>query len=307
MRNKSRVLISVLNYNNFESTKYCIYSILKSDYKNFEILIIDNKSLDDSFTHLKKEFKEINCIQSSLNRGYAAGHKMAVNYAVEHNFEFIWILNNDLTVRKNTLKELINASNRNGLGLYGSITLKSENPDIVNFGGGMTDNIKKPLNYNDFEDFTLEKYNKTVGERKVQSVEGSSMLIPLQVIKKHGFMREDFFMYGEETDYCYKLNKLEIKSFIVPKSVIIHKGEGSFINNPIVRYYRRRNILYFEKRHYKISKIINIQLKTGLLSLLKYSIKISFSKPIKNDIYYINLANIHALFNIKGKLKTKYN
>ena len=81
----------------------------------------------------------------------------------------------------------------------------------------------------------------------------------------------------------------------------------SSINNPIVRYYRRRNILYFEKRHYKISKIINIQLKTGLLSLLKYSIKISFSKPIKNDIYYINLANIHALFNIKGKLKTKYN
>ena len=76
MRNKSRVLISVLNYNNFESTKYCIYSILKSDYKNFEILIIDNKSLDDSFTHLKKEFKEINCIQYFSNRFETINHQI---------------------------------------------------------------------------------------------------------------------------------------------------------------------------------------------------------------------------------------
>ena len=156
-----KILISVLNYN-FACTSKCIYSILKSNYKNFEILIIDNKSLDNSFSELKKEFKEINCIKSPFNGGYAAGHKIAVNYAIEKRFDFIWILNNDLTVRKDTLEELINAYKRNGIALYGSISLKSVNPDIINFGGGLTENINEPLSYNDFENFSLEKYNNSV-------------------------------------------------------------------------------------------------------------------------------------------------
>lgn len=300
---KPIVLISVLNYNNFESTKNCIYSILKSNYKNFEILIIDNKSLDDSFTQLKKEFKEINCIQSSLNGGYAAGHKMSVNYALKNNFDFIWILNNDLTVRKDALKEMLNAYKRYGLGLYGSITLKSENPDIVNFGGGLTYDIRQPLSYNDFEDFTLEKYNSTVGERKVQCIEGSSFLIPIEIIKKYGFMEEDFFMYGEETDYCYKLNKKGINSFLITSSIVIHSGEESFFNSPIVRYYTRRNGLYFEKTHYNISIISNIQKRSGIFNVIKFFVKFLFNQSKKDSLYYINLANIHALFNVKGKLK----
>lgn len=300
---KEKILVSVLNYNNFKSTKSCIYSILKSNFKNLEILIVDNKSTDNSFIHLKEEFMEIKCIQSSFNGGYAAGHRMSVNYAIKNNFEFIWILNNDLTVRKNTLQELINAYNKMGIGLYGSITLKSENPDIVNFGGGTSDDIKSPLRYNDFEGFTLEKYNSTVGERKVQCIEGSSFLIPLEIIKKYGFMKEDFFMYGEETDYCYRLKKKGINSFLITSSIVIHCGEGSFFNSPIVRYYTRRNGLYFEKTHYNISIISNIQKRSGIFKIIKFFVKFFLNKSKKDSLYYINLANIHALFNVKGKLK----
>ena len=297
-------LISVLNYNNYESTKKCIYSILKSNYKNFEILIIDNKSLDDSFTQLKKEFKEIKCIQNSFNGGYAAGHKISVNYALKNNFDFIWILNNDLTVRKNTLQELINSYKRMGIGLYGSITLKSENPEIVNFGGGTTDNITEPLNYNDFEDFPLEKYNNSIGSRKVQSIEGSSFLIPTEIIKKYGFMREDFFMYGEETDYCYSLNKKGISTYLITNSIVIHKGAESLRDNKnIESYYRRRNFLYFQKDHYKISVFKNLKSKEGIYNIIKYFVRFIFFSSLKENQYYINLANIHALFNVRGKLK----
>ncbi|MDA9808746.1 glycosyltransferase family 2 protein [Flavobacteriales bacterium] len=298
------VLISVLNYNNYKSTKKCIYSILKSNYKNFEILIIDNKSLDDSFTQLKKEFKEIKCKQSTINGGYAAGHKISVNFAIKNNFDFIWILNNDLTVSKNALKELINAYNRTGIGLYGSITLKSENPDIINFGGGITDNITDPLNYNDFEDFTLEKYNNSIGNRKVQSIEGSSFLIPIEIIKKHGFMREDFFMYGEETDYCYSLNKKGISSYLITSSIAIHKGAESLrYNKNLESYYRRRNFLYFQKDHYNISVFKNLKSKEGIFNIIKYFVRFIFFSSLKENQYYINLANIHALFNVRGKLK----
>ena len=154
------VLISVLNYNNFLATKKCVDSLIEYLKKGEEILIIDNSSTDNSFIKLKDIYNTINIVQSKINGGYASGHKIAVEYAVKNNFELIWILNNDLTVRENTLSELKSAFLKHGPGIYGSITLKSENPDIVNFGGGLTDDIKQPLSYNDFEGFTLENYNK---------------------------------------------------------------------------------------------------------------------------------------------------
>ena len=301
-----KVLISTLNYNNFESTKKCVLSILDCSLKNFEICIVDNNSPDNSYQKLKDLFKDINVIKSKSNDGYATGHKIAVNYAIENKFDFIWILNNDLTVKKKSLQKLLSAYDTYGIGIYGSITLKSENPDVVNFGGGNTEDINKAFDYNAYEDCLLQDYYKINKLRKVQSVEGSSMLIPLKVIENHGFMREDFFMYGEETDYCYRLKKLGISSYIVPDSVVVHKGAESFKNNNhLESYYRRRNILYFEKEHYGISILKNLSKRVGLKKIVKFFIKNLFIKHEKNELYYLNIANIHALLRIKGVLKDK--
>ncbi|MAJ05458.1 MAG: hypothetical protein CL827_01170 [Crocinitomicaceae bacterium] len=300
------ILISVLNYNNFESTKKCVLSILDCFLKNAEIYIIDNNSPDNSYNKLKKLFNEFKVVKSKSNEGYAAGHKIAVDYALGKNFDFIWVLNNDLTVRKETLPKLLLAYDTFGTGIFGSITLKSENPDVVNFGGGNTDDINKAFDYNAYEGCLLVEYHKKTRLRKVQSVEGSSMLIPLNVIKNHGFMREDFFMYGEETDYCYKLKKLGISSYIVPESVVLHNGSESLKNSKhLESYYRRRNILYFEKEHYGVSILKNLTKRVGIIQIVKFFIKNLFVSSEKNELYYLNIANIHALMRIKGILKDK--
>ena len=297
-----KVLISVLNYNNFESTKNCVLSILDCSLKNVEIYIVDNNSPDNSYQKLKDFFKDLKVINSKSNNGYAAGHKIAVNYAIKNKFDFIWVLNNDLTVRKETLQKLLLGYDSFGAGIYGSITLKSENPDIVNFGGGNTEDINKDFSYNAYEGCLLDEYYKKTKLRKVQSVEGSSMLIPLEVIKKHGFLREDFFMYGEETDYCYRLKKLGVSSFIVPESVVVHKGAESLKNRKYLEsYYRRRNILYFEKEHYGLSIFKNLQKRVGIINLTKFFIIQKLFEKQKNEMYYLNLACLHALIRKKGK------
>lgn len=300
------MLISVLNYCDYYSTIKCVNSIIDSKLNNSEIFIVDNNSPDNSYQKIKDYFKDLKVIKSKFNEGYAAGHKIAVNYAIENKFDFIWVLNNDLTVRKETLSNLLLAYNSFGLGIYGSITLKSENPDIVNFGGGKTDDINKEFQYNAYENFLLEDYYKTTRLRKVQSVEGSSMLIPLEVIKIHGFMKEDFFMYGEETDYCYMLKKLGIPSYVVPESIVIHTGTESFKNNKfLVYYYRRRNMLRFEKEHYGVSILKNIHRRVGIFNFLIFFLKNMLFNTKKNSTYYLNLANFHALINNYGQLKNK--
>ena len=300
-----KILISVLNYNNFKITSLCLDSIIKYVEEEHVILLVDNNSTDNSYYLLKNKYKNIKCLLSPKNGGYAAGHKISVNYGIENKFDLLWVLNNDLTIKKATLKELLSSHFQNGLGIYGSITLKSENPDIINFAGGTTDDISKPLDYNAFEDWKLgEYYKQEPNLRPVQSIEGSSFLIPFDIIKKYGFMREDFFMYGEETDYCYRLNKKGIKSYIVSRSITIHKGAESLKNNKYLElYYRRRNYLYFEKYHYNKSILSNLKERVGIYNLIKYFIKYLILRGEKNNLYYLNIANIHALFNVKGNLK----
>ena len=300
---KPSLLISVLNYNNFNSTKKCVDSLIEH-IREEEIFIIDNNSPDNSFIKLKNTYKTLKVIKSIVNGGYASGHKIAVDYAIDNNFDLIWILNNDLTVRKNTLTELLLAYKKIGLGLYGSVTLKSENPDIINFGGGDTDDINQPFEYNNYEDWTLKKYRSKKGLRKVQSIEGSSFLIPIPIITKYGFMREDFFMYGEDTDYCYKLKKYGVNSYIIPNSIVIHKGAESLKKTKYLEmYYRRRNFLYFQKEHYNYSIIKQIRFNYGLISIIKFFIKNLIKRTSKKNLYYLNMGNIHALINKRGEYK----
>ena len=111
-------------------------------------------------------------------------------------------------------------------------------------------------------------------------------------------------MYGEETDYCYRLKKLGISSFIVPKSVVLHKGGESLKNSKnLESYYRRRNFLYFERSYYGLSIIKNIKKRVGIISFFKYFVLHIIKLTNKDNNYYINLANLHALINRKGKLK----
>ena len=297
----NKVLISVLNYNNYHATKKCVESILKYLNSGEQIYIVDNNSSDDSFNLLKETFTNIKVVKSNFNEGYAAGHKISVDYAINNNFELIWILNNDLIVRENSLSELLKAYLNNGLGLYGSITLKSEKPDIINFGGGKTDDISKPLDYNSYENFSLKDYNNITEFRAVQSIEGSSFIIPIKLIKKYGFMREDFFLYAEELDYCFYLKKHSIKSYIVPTSRVIHKGGESLKTNKYLEdYYRRRNFLFFMKKHYNQTVYSFVVRKIGLKNFFIFLIKKMIR--LKDENYYFNLASFHALIKKTGKL-----
>jgi len=303
-----KVLISVLNWQHYQNTIECVYSLLNSDFKNFEIIIIDNNSPNDSYNQLVNTFPDLRIIKSKSNNGYASGHKISVEIAINANAELIWVLNNDLLVENNSLSELINAYLAKKEAIYGSITLQSKNPDIVDFGGGLS-----PKNEDYIFSFNLYKgckFNDLPSEeiREVQSVEGSSMLIPVSVIKKYGFMKTDFFMYGEETDYCLRMKKHGICSFVVRSSLVLHKNAGSFEGSEkisiIPAYYRRRNYIRLLKEHYgwSIWKCMNYP-ESFLLKnkfLIKCLVKSGFKENNLVD-YYRLMGSFDGAFGRKSK------
>jgi GT2 family glycosyltransferase len=303
-----KVLISVLNWQDYESTSNCVHSVLNSSYKNFEIVIIDNNSPNESFFKLKAAFPELKIIKSFENNGYAAGHSLAVEIAIHNNADLLWILNNDLLVEENALSVLVDGYCESPIGIFGSVTLKSKNPDVVDFAGGESSKSNLDIfSYNIYHGYKWEDLPE-VPVREVQSVEGSSMLIPMDIIKKYGFIKTDFFMYGEETDYCLFLRKKGIQSFVVRNSRVLHKGAGSFSHfnslAVIPAYYRRRNFLRIMKEHYHWSVWKCLNHPESIIEKMKFLIKCWMKKDFKNKNqidYYRLSGSIDGAFGRKNK------
>lgn len=307
-----KVLISILNWNAPINTVQTVKSVLLSAYDNYTILILDNHSTDNSESLLRDAFPGIRFIKMKSNLGYAGAHKVAANIAIKENYELLWILNNDVEVFPSSLFELVNAYKRNEDSLLGSVSINSDGKTI-NFAGGLeiTDDnsIDGNSEYNTFSGKRIDEVE--ILERQVSGLQGSSFLIPINIIIKFGFMDTRFFLYGEETDYCYRLrSRFNIASFIVPSSRVIHYGGGSFIQNEKLQwiriYYSTRNGNLVHNKYQKDIEIDGMRIKK-LPHYCSYFFRHFFLTPKKQkgfdywNNYYEELGNLHSFLRIRGK------
>jgi len=249
-----KILVSILNWNSEGKTASLLKSlyILKDD--KLKVCLTDNASKDFNPSQFQSIWNNIIIFENTENLGYAHGHLKAVNYALAQNYDAIWLLNNDLTVLPDTLAELLKAWSQKGAGLFGSASLDingQANKEVIWKLKGIMDELCS------FEEMNLGELSKE-GTQKVANLVGYSLLIPLSIIKEHGFIDTSFFLYFEETDYCLRLLKKGIHSYWVGSSKVIHEGKGSSNKHPqlkkVLAYYTYRNMFRLIKTH--ASKVI---------------------------------------------------
>lgn len=253
-----RVCISILNWNGYATTAACLESLRALDYANYTVIVLDNASRDGSAARLRAAFPGVTLIVSDENRGFAGGHHRVADHVLRDGAaELIWLLNNDTAPHPDALSVLVEAYAAQGAALYGSVTV--DDADRIVFGGGWDLNpATGNPRYAGYNRFAGQPYGDVFGgdsrSRIVADVNGSSLLIPVSVIRQHGFMDESFFMYGEETDYCLRLARRGVPSILVPRSVVTHQHGGSSSTHPrlvqVLRaYYRRRSELIVKRRY----------------------------------------------------------
>jgi GT2 family glycosyltransferase len=268
VKKMSKIYIMLLNYNGWQDTIECVESVLKNDYKNYQIIIVDNASPNNSMEyiinwvegrqeviydensqlkHLSSPFEKkplpyilytkeealqggykeneakVNnpmiFIQSEENGGFAAGNNIGIKYALKKDdFDYIWLLNNDTVIEKSSLSSLVTNANKNKLGISGSALMYYHSPEEIQAYGGTVNRF-----------FGIGKHilRKEDIDKNLDYVVGASFLIDKKVIDKIGLLPEEYFLYYEETDYCFNSKNNGFKLGIDITSIIFHKEGGS--------------------------------------------------------------------------------
>lgn len=208
-----KIFVIILNYNGKDTIKSCLDSVFCSDYSNLEVVFVDNNSKDGSLEFAKNIFPKFHFIKNESNLGFSAGNNMGIRFALEKMADYVFLLNNDATLEKDTLSKLIRSAENSKAGIFSPIIFNG-NGKIWFSGGKIIWTKMRAIHIN-------KKPNKK-NSYPTQYVTGCAMLIKKEVFKKIGLLSEDYFLYYEDADFCLRAKKEGFDSIIIPEAKIIH-------------------------------------------------------------------------------------
>lgn len=263
MENKSRIAIILLNWNGVSDTLECVKSIMYSSYKNYQIIIADNKSSGDDVKILKKELSDsVIFIENEANLGFAEGNNRALKYAVDNNFDYCLLLNNDTTIKNDLLENLI-ISAKLGYSIIGGRIYNYYDRTKIWFGGG---ELKKYFG-------VPRDIKNTDREQEVDFVSGCMMMISSELIKKIGYLNKEYFAYWEDIEFCLRAKKNGYAIYYNPEAICYHKISASGKQGKVQTYYEVRNRFLVLKEYFSTRHRIIAYLFYFFISLPKHLIK----------------------------------
>lgn len=272
-----KLSIIIVNYNTYRLTRQTIESVLEKKHSfTYEIILVDNASVDGSIEALEETFAEainegiVHIIKNSANLGFAKANNIGMNAS---KGEYILLLNSDTEIKEDCLEVCMKQmESDHHIGALGcKVVLADGKLDHACKRGFPTPKAslyyflkwdkKNPKKYGLYD--ALHLGEDEVGE--VDALMGAFMLMPRYVLDQVGFLDEDFFMYGEDIDLCFRIKAGGYKILYYPKGQITHyKGGSSKKRRHKVIFDFHEAMWIFYKKHYM--KQYNI-LITGLVAV----------------------------------------
>ena len=265
--------IIIVNYNVKEFLQNLLNSISKASSNiSKEIIIVDNASDDGSVEMIREKFPSAQLISNKENLGFGTANNQALTIA---KGKYILLINPDTIVSEDTFEKLISFFDDNrDAGLAGCKIL---NPDGSlqlacrrSFPGPWTSFCKVTGLSNLFPNSKIfARYNLTYLSEdqtyEVDAISGSFMMLRKEVYDNVGGFDEEFFMYGEDLDICYRIQKSGYKVFYVHNTQIIHyKGESTKRSSmdETNMFYKAMHL--FVKKHLSSSLIVETILRSAI-------------------------------------------
>ena len=282
-----KVAIILLNWNEYQDTIECVVSLKDMEYDNYEILIVDNGSTNDSVTILQEKFPEITLIKSKENLGFCEGNNVGIRHALKNNSDYLFVLNNDTVVDRHVLEYLVKFAESNSyMCIYAPKIYFYDRPTVINSCG-------TTLNWLKLRPYIGECGKEDNGEF-TEIVEkdifpGAALFMKKDVIEKIGMFESGFFLIHEDTDLCLRSKNAGCKNLLVPQAVVYHKTQMSIGKHPfLTNYYSTRNFLYIARKHANLFNQFLVHLGTcifGVKHVVKYVYGNSEEKKIARGFF----------------------
>ncbi len=234
------VCILIINYNGVDQTLECLRALERQTFKQFEIILIDNASLDESALQIKDFLRSyplssaVRFVNLESNLGFPGGNIEGLKHATG---TFIALLNNDTVPDSWWLEELVNNMKTNSeVGICAS-KLIVYNTDIIDSAGdGYTRTLKG------FKHGEGERTKKLTDRRFVFGACAGAALYRREMLEQIGFLDDDFFLIHEDTDLNFRAQLAGWKVLYVPTAIVHHKVRSSIGNmSDLAVYYTLRN------------------------------------------------------------------
>ena len=242
------VAIVILNWNGLADTSECLDSLRALTYPNYETIVVDNGSSGDDARLLRERFgDQIRIIASPENLGFAGGANLAIREALADGADYVLLLNNDVTVDRQFLDELVRAAEErpNAAALCPKIYFREQPTVICSTGGqvnpwaGAARQVGRgEEDRGQYEQVEVRDY-----------ADGAAMLMRRTALERVGHLDEEYFAYWEETDWCARAAEAGYRSYYVPSARVWHRTARS--QAPDAEYYylfRRNAFLFLRKR-----------------------------------------------------------
>lgn len=185
-----RILVIIVTYNAHQWIRQCLSSI---DVNKYDVLVVDNASEDDTIFIIRNEFSKVKLVCSDINLGFGKANNIGLQKAIDENYDFVLLLNQDAWLEKNTIEALTKSmKGNNDYGIISPIQRNSNENDIESL----------------FKNY-LNKNNVNVEAKELQEVDfvnAAIWLISRKAIELVGAFDPIYPHYGEDSDYVNRLH-----------------------------------------------------------------------------------------------------
>lgn len=237
------VSIIILNYNAGDLLLNCVESVFNTKYNNFEVIVVDNVSKDNSHKKCKDKFEKIQLIENKENFGYCEGNNIGIRQA---KGEFIVIMNPDTVVEPTWLQELLSAYNKYGEGIYQPKILSFNEKNVLQSTGNMI----HLFGFGFSRDLGIVDNNQHDKIEQIGYAAGTCLLTSSRVLNKVGLFDPFIFLYHDDVDFGWRAAQIGIKSYYVPTSVIYHVKSYNLQWGAEKFFWLERNRRYCLLTHY---------------------------------------------------------
>ncbi|TYA71411.1 glycosyltransferase family 2 protein [Seonamhaeicola marinus] len=280
-----KVVAVIVTYNGIKWLNGCLQCITEQ----CDVVIVDNNSKDETLSFVKENYPMVKLFAQKNNLGFGQANNVGINYALEIGADAVFLLNQDVYTQVDCIKKMVLAYKNNlNFGIISPIHFNGRG-DALDYSFQKVTHMS-PL----ISDLVTKKFSKNIYD--VRFINAAAWFIPKKVFSIVGGFDPLFFMYGEDDNYCQRVQYHGFKIGIIPSALIYHDSENNnyaegkpgsekyyqqFLNKIYVKYANVNSEDYKKLRYFKFYLLRKAILSLLIFKISRYRLFINKFKRLK--------------------------